>query len=623
MSNLNDTLHRVTQRVIERSKPSRDAYLDLMKREADRRPEHKDVACSNLAHAFAGALEDQDAMKAGKTPNIGIVTAYNDMLSAHQPYGRYPDRMKIYAREVRATAQVAGGTPAMCDGVTQGEDGMELSLFSRDNIAMATGVALSHQMYDAVACLGICDKIVPGLLMGALRFGHLPCVFVPSGPMPSGISNKQKQETRQKYAAGEVDRAQLLESELGSYHSPGTCTFYGTANSNQMMMEMMGLHVPGAAFVQPGSKLRQSLDRAAVHRLAQLAGTTDRSLAQVVDEKAIVNAIVGLLATGGSTNHAIHIPAMARAAGIIVDWSDMSELSSVVPLIARVYPNGTGDVNQFHAAGGMGLVISELLEAGLAHGDILTVWEDGFEAYRAEPVEAEDAPVNPREGGDLPLSGTRSPPSRGLAWERVAETRNPEMLSTVSAPFHKDGGMKLLEGNLGRAIFKTSAVPEDRLTIEAPCRVFETQEAVKEAFKNRELDRDLVVVVRFQGPRANGMPELHALTPTLGLLQDRGHKVALVTDGRMSGASGKVPAAIHVTPEALGGGPLARLQDGDMVRVCATTGALVTEADLSSRTPAPDPQAEWGVGREMFRMMQSHADSAEKGASAMLASAGL
>jgi phosphogluconate dehydratase len=602
MSNIHDVLHRVTQRIIERSKPSRSAYLELMRREADRRPEHKDIACSNLAHAFAGALEDQDTMKRGKTPNIGIVTAYNDMLSAHQPYGRYPERLKIYAREVRATAQVAGGTPAMCDGVTQGEDGMELSLFSRDNIAMATTVALSHQMYDAVACLGICDKIVPGLLMGALRFGHLPTVFVPSGPMPSGISNKQKQETRQKYAAGEVDRAELLESELGSYHSPGTCTFYGTANSNQMMMEMMGLHVPGAAFVQPGSKLRQSLDRAAVHRLAQLAGTSERTLAQVVDEKAIVNAVVGLLATGGSTNHAIHIPAMARAAGIIIDWTDMSELSSVVPLVARVYPNGTGDVNQFHQAGGMGYVISELLDAGLAHRDILTVWEEGFDAYRAEPVE--DAQAD-------------------LKWERVIQTRDPDMLRPVSEAFRADGGMRLVEGNLGRAIFKTSAVPQDRLTIEAPCRVFETQEAVKEAFKARELDRDVVVVVRFQGPRANGMPELHALTPTLGLLQDRGHRVALVTDGRMSGASGKVPAAIHVTPEALGGGPLALLEDGDVVRVCASTGELSTAADLSQRRPAGEPRPEWGVGRELFRMMQAQADGAEKGASAMLSAAGL
>ncbi len=370
MSDLNDTIHRVTQRIIERSRPGRTAYLELMRREGERRPEHKDVACSNLAHAFAGAQEDQDAMKNGRGPNIGIVTAYNDMLSAHQPYGRYPDRMKIYAREVGATAQVAGGTPAMCDGVTQGEDGMELSLFSRDNIAMATTIALSHQMYDGAAYLGICDKIVPGLLIGALRFGHLPAVFVPSGPMPSGISNKAKQETRQKYAAGEIGRDALLESELGSYHSPGTCTFYGTANSNQMMMEMMGLHVPGAAFVQPGTQLRQALDRAAVHRLAQLAGTTTRTLAQVVDEKAIVNAAIGLLATGGSTNHAIHIPAMARAAGIVIDWSDMAELSSVVPLLARVYPNGSGDVNQFHSAGGMAYVIGELLGAGLAHADI-------------------------------------------------------------------------------------------------------------------------------------------------------------------------------------------------------------------------------------------------------------
>jgi len=599
---VNDTVHRVTQRIIERSRKGRSAYLELMQREAERRPEHKDIACSNLAHAFAGALEDQSTMKDGATPNIGIVTAYNDMLSAHQPYGRYPDRMKIYAREVGATAQVAGGTPAMCDGVTQGEDGMELSLFSRDNIAMATSVALSHQMYDAVACLGICDKIVPGLLIGALRFGHLPAVFVPSGPMPSGISNEQKQETRQQYAAGKIGRGELLESELGSYHSPGTCTFYGTANSNQMMMEMMGLHVPGAAFVQPGTKLRQQLDRTAVHRLASLSGTTTRTLAQVVDEKAIVNAVIGLLATGGSTNHAIHLPAMARAAGIILNWSDMSELSSVIPLLARVYPNGSGDVNQFHAAGGMGLVIGELLDAGLAHGDILTVWDDGFDAYRSEPMEDE---------------------AQELVWKQVHETRDPAMLRPVSQPFRADGGMKLVRGNLGRAIFKTSAVPDDRLTIEAPCRVFDTQDAVKEAFKTGELDRDIVVVVRFQGPRANGMPELHALTPTLGLLQDRGHRVALVTDGRMSGASGKVPAAIHLSPEALGGGPLSLLRDGDIVKICAANGELSTAADLSERKPAPDPHSEWGVGRELFRMMQTHVDDAEKGASAMLASAGL
>ncbi|MEM6857750.1 MAG: phosphogluconate dehydratase [Pseudomonadota bacterium] len=602
MNRLNNTLHRVTQRIIERSKAKRSAYLDLMEREADRAPGHKDIACSNLAHAFAGALEDQDAMKNRRGPNIGIVTAYNDMLSAHQPYGRYPDRLKIYARQVGATAQVAGGTPAMCDGVTQGEDGMELSLFSRDTIAMATGVALSHQMYEGVACLGICDKIVPGLLMGALRFGHLPAVFVPSGPMPSGISNKQKQETRQKYAAGEIDRGELLESELGSYHSPGTCTFYGTANSNQMLMEIMGLHIPGAAFVTPGTKLRQALDRAAVHRLAELSGTRERTLAKVVDEKAIVNAVVGLLATGGSTNHAIHLPAIARAAGITLDWSDIAELSSVVPLLARVYPNGSGDVNQFHEAGGMGFVIGELLDAGLAHGDTLTIWDEGMTAYAKGPaLDDNDA----------------------LIWDDTGPNGDDTMLRPVGNPFQSDGGMRLLTGNLGRACFKSSAVERERWTIEAPARVFEDQTDVITAFKAGELDRDLVVVVRFQGPRANGMPELHALTPSLAVLQGRGHKVAVVTDGRMSGASGKVPAAIHCTPEAVGGGPLALLRDGDVVRVCAETGELSTSADLSQRTAAPERQVHWGVGRELFRMMQTHVDSAESGASAMLASAGL
>jgi len=601
MSDLHVTLHRVTTRVIDRSREGRRAYLDLMRREADRRPEREAVSCSVLAHAFAGALEDQDALKEGRGPNIGIVTSYNDMLSAHQPYGRYPDRMKIYAREVGATAQVAGATPAMCDGVTQGEDGMELSLFSRDNIAMAASVALSHQMYDGVACLGICDKIVPGLMIGALRFGHLPAIFVPSGPMPSGISNKQKQETRQKYASGEVGRDVLLESELGSYHSPGTCTFYGTANSNQMMMEMMGLHVPGSAFVQPGTKLRQALDRAAVHRLAELSGTTTRTLAQVVDEKAIINAAVGLLATGGSTNHAIHIPAMARAAGIQIDWTDLAELSSVVPLLARVYPNGSGDVNQFHQAGGMGYVIGELLDAGLAHRDILTVWDDGFDAYAAEPVLEDEA----------------------IGWDKVTQTRDDTMLRPASRPFQPDGGMKLLTGNLGRACFKSSAVAKERWTIEAPCRVFDDQADVTAAFKAGELDGDVVVVVRFQGPRANGMPELHSLTPPLGVLQDKGFRVALVTDGRMSGASGKVPAAIHATPEAKGGGPLSLLRDGDIVRVCAETGALSTSADLSARIPCEDPPIQEGVGRELFRMMQTHADGAEQGASAMLASAGL
>ncbi len=602
MNRLNDTVHRVTRRIVERSRPGRGAYLELMEREADRAPEHADVACSNLAHAFAGAQQDQEAMKNRRGPNIGIVTAYNDMLSAHQPYGRYPDRLKIYAREVGATAQVAGGAPAMCDGVTQGEDGMELSLFSRDTIAMATSVALSHQMYQGVACLGICDKIVPGLLIGALRFGHLPAVFVPSGPMPSGISNKEKQETRQKYAAGEIDRDALLESELGSYHSPGTCTFYGTANSNQMLMEMMGLHIPGAAFVTPGSKLRQALDRAAVHRLAQLSGTRERALARVVDEKAIVNAVVGLLATGGSTNHAIHLPAIARAAGVAIDWDDMAELSGVVPLLARVYPNGSGDVNQFHRAGGMGFVIGELLDAGLAHPDIATVWESGFAAYAGMPA----------------LDDGQS-----LGWEETGPSKDEAMLRSLDGPFQPDGGMRLLKGNLGRACFKSSAVERERWSVEAPARVFDNQSDLIAAFKADSLNRDFVAVVRFQGPSANGMPELHALTPSLAVLQERGHKIALVTDGRMSGASGKVPAAIHCTPEAKRGGALALLRDGDVIKVCANTGELSTKADLSQRQPAPTPEPSLGVGRELFRMMQSHVDDAEKGASAMLASAGL
>lgn len=603
MTKLNDTIHRVTQRVIDNSRGSRSAYLELMDREGDRQVNRGTLSCSNLAHAYAGAEEDQKAIMLARGPNLGIVTAYNDMLSAHQPYYRYPERMKIWAREVGATAQVAGGTPAMCDGVTQGEDGMELSLFSRDTIALSTVVALSHAMYDGVALLGICDKIVPGLLMGALRFGHLPAIFVPSGPMGTGISNKEKQRTRQLYAEGKVGREELLASEMGSYHSPGTCTFYGTANSNQMMMEMMGLHVPGAAFVPPGAKLRQELSRAATHRLAALKKDGDdfRPLARVVDEKAIINAAIGLLATGGSTNHAIHIPAMARAAGIQFDWNDLAELSSAVPLVARVYPNGSGDVNRFHDAGGMAYVIGTLLDEGLAHDDILTIWDGGFEAYAREPG---------MDGDDL-------------VWRDPGPSGDPEMLRPASDPFQADGGMRLVEGNLGRACFKSSAVKREHWSIEAPCRVFETQHAVNEAFKKGELDRDVVVVVRFQGPRANGMPELHKLTPALGVLQDRGYHVALVTDGRMSGASGKVPAAIHCTPEALGGGPLSRLRDGDIVTVSAETGTLSTTADLDSREPAPQPHTQSGMGRELFAMFRANADGAEQGASSMLAMAGL
>ena len=603
MNSLNPVLERVTQRIIEKSKPSRSAYLDLIAREAGKQIDRAQVSCSNLAHAFAGALEDQQALKTNAGSNIGIITSYNDMLSAHQPYGRYPERLKIYAREVGATAQVAGATPAMCDGVTQGEAGMELSLFSRDVIAQSTIVGLSHAMFDGALLLGICDKIVPGLLMGALRFGHLPAIFVPSGPMPSGISNKDKQKTRQLYAEGKVGRQELLDSELGSYHSPGTCTFYGTANSNQMMMEMMGLHMPGAAFIQPGTKLRQALDREAVHRIAAIGhgGNDYRPLGKCVDEKAIVNAAVGLLATGGSTNHAIHIPAFARAAGIIIDWTDLSELSSVVPLLARVYPNGAGDVNHFHDAGGMGYVIGELLGAGLAHGDVLSVAQGGMSEYGREPW----------------LDGDK------VAWRDVGPSGDEAMLRPADSPFQTDGGMRLVSGNLGRACFKSSAVDEERWTIEAPAKIFSTQHAVTQAFKAGELDRDVVVVVRFQGPRANGMPELHSLTPALGVLQDRGYRVALVTDGRMSGASGKVPAAIHCSPEALGGGPLSLLRDGDMVKLCAKTGELSTSADLTTREPCADPAPQDGVGREAFAMFRMLADEAEKGASPVLASAGL
>ncbi|WP_095011736.1 phosphogluconate dehydratase [Tsuneonella mangrovi] len=601
MTTLNDTVHRVTERIVANSRDTRRRYLDLMDRERERQPDRNSLSCSNLAHGFAAALEDQQAIKTNRGPNLAIVTAYNDMLSAHQPYGAYPPQMKVWAREVGATAQVAGGTPAMCDGVTQGQDGMELSLFSRDVIALSTTVAMSHAMYDGMFLLGICDKIVPGLFMGAARFGHLPAIFIPSGPMPSGIANKQKQKIRQLYAEGKATRAELLDSESASYHSPGTCTFYGTANSNQMMMEMMGLHMPGAAFVQPGTPLRQALTRAAVHRLAEIADNPDYSFARCIDEKAIVNAAVGLLATGGSTNHAIHIPAMARAAGIAIDWNDIAELSSVVPLVTRVYPNGSGDVNHFQDAGGMGYVVGTLLDEGLAHRDIVTVGGEDLADYAREPW----------------LDGAT------LEWRDVSESGDPEMLRPASDPFQADGGMRLVEGNLGRACFKTSAVDPERWTIEAPCRVFETQVAVAEAFSKGELDRDVVVVVRFQGPCANGMPELHKLTPPLGVLQDRGYRVALVTDGRMSGASGKVPAAIHCTPEALGGGPLARLRDGDVVRLCARDGTLSTTADLASREPVEGTEDEHGMGRELFAMFRANADSAEKGASSMLALAGL
>jgi phosphogluconate dehydratase len=607
MSKLHFTIEAVTARIIERSKPGRQAYLDLIAKQRDAGVNRPVLSCGNLAHGFAASGEDKASIRDGKAMNIGIISAYNDMLSAHQPYGRYPEQMKIFAREVGATAQVAGSTPAMCDGVTQGQDSMELSLFSRDVIAMATAVGLSHGMFESVAMLGICDKIVPGLLIGALRFGHLPTILVPAGPMPSGLANKEKQRVRQLYAEGKVGRAELLEAEAASYHSAGTCTFYGTANSNQMMMEVMGLHIPGSAFINPGTKLRTELTRAAVHRLSKVGWDGDdyRPLGLCVDEKAIVNACVGLLATGGSTNHALHIPAIARAAGIIIDWADLDQLSSAVPLIARVYPNGSGDVNHFHAAGGMGYVIRELIDAGLLHRDIMTVAGNDLADYGREPMLEDDR----------------------LVWrDAPAVTADDTMLRPPSAPFSPDGGMRLVTGNLGRATFKTSAVDPARWTIEAPVRVFHDQNDALAEFKAGELDRDVIVVIRFQGPVANGMPELHKLTPPLGVLQDKGFNVALVTDGRMSGASGKVPAAIHLSPEGARGGAIAKLQDGDIIRLCANTGTLsvLVDADIwAARAPAPTPARHIGTGRELFALMQAGADEAEKGGSAMLAVAGL
>ena len=609
MPELHPEVAAVTERVIARSRDSRRAYLDLIEREREAGVHRPKLACGNLAHGFAASGEDKPAIIAGRAMNIGIVTAYNDMLSAHQPYGRYPEQIKLFARERGATAQVAGGTPAMCDGVTQGQRGMELSLFSRDTIALSAAVALSHGMFEGAALLGICDKIVPGLIIGALRFGHLPMILIPAGPMPSGLANKEKQRIRQLFAEGKVGRKELLESESASYHGAGTCTFYGTANSNQMMMDVMGLHMPGASFINPGTRLRQAVTRSAIHRLTEIGwnGNDYRPLGRCIDERAIVNAIVGLMATGGSTNHAIHLPAMARAAGIVIDWEDFDRLSGVVPLIARVYPNGAGDVNHFHTAGGMSYVIASLIDAGLLHDDILTV------AGRSLRDHARD-PKLLGEGDDLTFE------------EAPAEPLDESMLRPPANPFQPDGGMRLVKGNLGRATFKTSAVDPERRTIEAPARVFSDQDAVIAAFKAGELERDVVVVVRFQGPRANGMPELHKLTPPLGVLQDRGHKVALVTDGRMSGASGKVPAAIHLSPEAVGGGPIGRIRDGDVIRLSAEEGlleVLVDPAEWDRREAAVQPPDGLGTGRELFAFMRQGADDAERGGSAMLAAANL
>ncbi|MFC4157738.1 phosphogluconate dehydratase [Chitinimonas lacunae] len=598
---LHPRLIEVSERIRERSRSRREAYLARVDSWAAREPVRKSLSCTNLAHAFAAMPGgDKIMLRQQRQPNIAIVSAYNDMLSAHQPFEHYPAIIKEAARRAGATAQFAGGVPAMCDGVTQGQPGMELSLFSRDVIAMATAVALSHQMFDAVLCLGVCDKIVPGLLIGALQFGHLPTVFVPAGPMTSGLANKEKAHIRQLYAEGKVGREELLESEARSYHDAGTCTFYGTANSNQMLMEIMGLHLPGAAFVNPGLPLREALTAAAAERAAAITalGADYIPLARVIDERAIVNGLVGLLATGGSTNHTIHLIAIARAAGIVIDWSDFDDLSAVVPLLARIYPNGAADVNHFHAAGGMGLLIRELLDAGLLHEDVQTVVGQGLRRYTEEPT----------------LSEGR------LSWRPApSESGDSAVLGNMAAPFSPDGGVKLLQGNLGRAVIKTSAVAAEHRAVEAPARIFDSQDAMLAAFKAGELERDLVAVIRFQGPRANGMPELHKLTPALGVLQDRGFKVALVTDGRMSGASGKVPAAIHVTPECVNGGPLARLRDGDLVRLDAEAGvleALVEPAEWATRELAVADLSgnQHGFGRELFAGFRQQASGAEQGA---------
>jgi phosphogluconate dehydratase len=595
MTKLHPKIAQVTARIEERSRDSRADYLARMQAAKDAGPGRQHLSCGNLAHAFAAVPLGDKLTIRGRAPNIGIVTSYNDMLSAHQPFKDYPDIIKDAARKVGAAAQVAGGVPAMCDGVTQGRPGMELSLFSRDVIAMSTAVALTHDAFDAALMLGTCDKIVPGLVIGALAFGHLPVIFSPAGPMPSGISNKEKASVREKFALGQVSREQLLEAEAASYHTAGTCTFYGTANSNQMMMELMGLHLPGTAFVNPGTPLRDALVRAAAVRCVELAQSGEGAMAHVVDAKSIVNAIVGLMATGGSTNHALHLPAMAQAAGIVVDWNDFSEISSVVPLLSRVYPNGTADVNQFHAAGGMAFITRELLSAGLLHGDTNTVAGKGLAAYTQEPW----------MDGDT------------LRWrEGTAETLDETILRPVSSPFETEGGIRLLQGNLGRGVIKISSVPKDRRVIDAPAAVFETQADFTAAFKAGKLDRDVITIMRFQGPRANGMPELHSLTPALTALQNKGFRVALVTDGRMSGASGAVPAAIHMTPGADQDSLLARIQDGDRVVLDAEQGTLELMVDavaLAARPRAMTPAAGHGWGRELFAPLRHLAGDAEAG----------
>jgi phosphogluconate dehydratase len=598
---LHPTVAAVTDRIRRRSAATRAAYLARLEQARRNGPVRKDLSCANLAHAFAACeANDKAVLREARWPNIAIVSAYNDLLSAHQPLERFPALIKQAAREVGAVAQFAGGIPAMCDGVTQGQPGMELSLFSRDVIAMATAVSLSHNVFDAVLCLGVCDKIVPGLLIGALHFGHLPTIFVPGGPMPSGLANDEKAKIRQLYAQGQVGRDALLEAESKAYHGPGTCTFYGTANSNQMLMEVMGLHLPGAAFVHPNTLLRDALTQAAAQRVARITalGKEYLPVGRIVDERVIVNGIVGLLATGGSTNHTLHLVAIAHAAGISINWDDFSDLSAVVPLLATIYPNGQADVNHFRAAGGMGFLIGELLDAGLLHGDVLTVTGEGLARYREEPY---------LDNGVL--SWCPAPKQSG----------DEEVLRPITRPFSSDGGLKLLRGNLGRAIIKVSAVKPEHRVVEAPAIVFNSQEELIAAFDRGELKRDFVAVVRYQGPRANGMPELHTLTPPLGVLQDEGFKVALVTDGRMSGASGKAPAAIHVTPECLAGGLLGRVRSGDVILLDGERGILearVSAQELAERQPEPVDLSEYqhGLGRELFAVFRANAAGAEQGA---------
>lgn len=590
----------VTRRIQARSAATRQRYLEMVRAAASKGPHRGTLPCGNLAHGVAACGEsDKQTLRLMNQANVAIVSAYNDMLSAHQPFERFPGLIKQALHEIGSVGQFAGGVPAMCDGVTQGEPGMELSLASRDVIAMSTAIALSHNMFDAALCLGVCDKIVPGLLIGSLRFGHLPTVFVPAGPMPTGISNKEKAAVRQLFAEGKATREELLASEMASYHAPGTCTFYGTANTNQLLVEVMGLHLPGASFVNPNTPLRDELTREAARQASRLTPENGNyvPMAEIVDEKAIVNSVVALLATGGSTNHTLHLLAIAQAAGIQLTWQDMSELSHVVPTLARIYPNGQADINHFQAAGGMSFLIRQLLDGGLLHEDVQTVAGPGLRRYTREPF-LEDGRLVWREG-----------PERSL---------DEAILRPLDKPFSAEGGLRLMEGNLGRGVMKVSAVAPEHQVVEAPVRIFHDQASLAAAFKAGELERDLVAVVRFQGPRANGMPELHKLTPFLGVLQDRGFKVALVTDGRMSGASGKVPAAIHVSPEAIAGGPLARLRDGDRVRVDGVNGelrVLVDDAEWQARSLEPAPQdGNLGCGRELFAFMRNAMSSAEEGA---------